>query len=148
VSRFWDRVTGTRRPGAGTAVLHTLALREALLALDGVRYGSPQEGGDLVAEHRVPELRLRIRIQMRLVPGKREVRALDERWEPASEGTGMQYARGPFISVQRQFEFQRGPDGRRRRVETFRFDSRDIKDPLRDTVVAAGWTWRGVLRKP
>ncbi|MFD5618053.1 hypothetical protein [Streptomyces yangpuensis] len=34
---------------------------------------------------------------------------------------------------------------RRRKVETFRFDSRDMKDPLRDMILGAGWTWRGAV---
>ncbi|MFF3432058.1 hypothetical protein [Streptomyces sp. NPDC002602] len=41
---------------------------------------------------------------------------------------------------------EKGPDGHRHRVETFSFDSRDLKDPLRTTVLDAGWTWRGVYR--
>ncbi|MEU7114644.1 hypothetical protein [Streptomyces sp. NPDC046182] len=44
----------------------------------------------------------------------------------------------------REWTYERGPDGRRRRVETLRFDSRDMKNPLRNAVLGACWTWRGV----
>ncbi|MCX5376206.1 hypothetical protein [Streptomyces sp. NBC_00091] len=71
---------------------------------------------------------------------------LEEQWGNLSyEHSGRQYARGGSTRIARQWEFQKGPDGRRRLVETFRYDSRDMKDPLRDTVLTAGWTWRGVL---
>ncbi|MFF1279205.1 hypothetical protein ACFVY4_00120 [Streptomyces sp. NPDC058299] len=30
-------------------------------------------------------------------------------------------------------------------TETFRFDSAQVRDPLRDTVLKSGWTWRGVV---
>ncbi|MFC6701340.1 hypothetical protein ACFQE4_19075 [Streptomyces thermocoprophilus] len=42
---------------------------------------------------------------------------------------------------------QQDPEGRTQRVEVFRFDTREMTDPLRDAVVGAGWTWRGVLFK-
>ncbi|APU40039.1 hypothetical protein [Streptomyces sp. TN58] len=51
---------------------------------------------------------------------------------------------GPSMTVSREWTYEKGSDGRRRKVETFRFDSRDMKNPLRDTVLGAGWTWRGV----
>ncbi|MFE9634211.1 hypothetical protein [Streptomyces sp. NPDC006463] len=83
-----------------------------------------------------------LKIRMRLVTAKREVRAPDERWEPSHE-SGRQYSRVPGMAVYKQWDARKGPDGRR--AETFRFDTRDVKDPLRNTLLAAGWTWRGVV---
>ncbi|WP_245172652.1 hypothetical protein [Streptomyces achromogenes] len=144
---------GTRRPDAGAAPLPAPEVRAALLALNGpdvpyrVRAASPDEKADLVAECRVPRVGLTLTVRMRLIPGKREVRALEERWEKRTSGqTEAQYGRGHAPAVYRQWEMQRGPDGQEHRAEVFRFDTREMTDPLRDTVLGAGWVWRGVLR--
>ncbi|MFB7463998.1 hypothetical protein ACFCZ1_10965 [Streptomyces sp. NPDC056224] len=148
MGRLWDKYTGTRYPGSGVRPLPAVEVRDALLALNGpdvrfvVRNGTPEEGADLVADCRVPEMDVTLRIRMRLVAAKREVRALDERWEPSHE-SGRQYSRGPGTAVYKQWDAKKGPDGRR--AETFRFDTREVKEPLRNTVLAAGWTWRGVV---
>ncbi|MGW9086469.1 hypothetical protein [Streptomyces yangpuensis] len=148
---FWDRRTGTRYPVPGVTPTAAAELREALLALGGpggvflVREGTPKERADLVAECRVAEMRLTLRTSMRLVPAKHEVRTLEERWEPALEHSGEQYGRGPGKAVYQQWEHRRGADGRRSKVETFRFDTGQMKNPLRNTVLRSGWTWRGVL---
>lgn len=84
---------------------------------------------------------------MRLIPEKREVRSLDERWENRSSGqANAQYGRGHAPAVYRQWEMKQGPDGRRHKVEAFRFDTREMTDPLQNAVLGAGWTWRGVFR--
>ncbi|AZM90886.1 MULTISPECIES: hypothetical protein [Streptomyces] len=153
MGRVWDKVTGTKYPDRGIKPLPTMELREALLALGGpdalfrVRHAFPKEKADLVAERRIAKLDLTVKIRLRLVPGTREVRTLEEQWGNLShEYSGSrQYGRGGSTRIAREWEFQKGPDGRRRLVETFRYDSRDMKDPLRNTVLAAGWTWRGVL---
>lgn len=154
MGRLWDRWTGTKHPAAGVRPLPTMEVREALLALNvpdapfQLRHGFPKEKADLVAERRIPELKLTVKIRMRLVPAAREVRVLEEQWGNVShEYSDWQYGRGGATLVAREWKFEKGPDGRRRFVETFRYSSRDMKDPLRDTVLAAGWTWRGVLLK-
>ncbi|WP_301373636.1 hypothetical protein [Streptomyces xanthophaeus] len=142
-------MTGTKYPAGGVSPLRTMELREALLALNArdvpfsVREAFAKEKADLVAECRIPKAELRLKTRMRLVPAKREVLVLEERWEP-SHDSGQQYGRGGF-SVYRRWEYRRGADGRRHKVETFRFDTRDVRDPLRTVVLNAGWTWRGVL---
>ncbi|MFH0519311.1 hypothetical protein ACHBTE_19325 [Streptomyces sp. M41] len=146
-----DKLTGTRYPDSATAPLPTTELRAALFALNGpgvpfvVRHGTSKERADLVAESRIPELRMTIRTRMKLDPAKREVRTFDERWEASSPEGGRRYTRGQVTGVYRQWTYERGPDGRRRRVETLSFDTKHVKDPLRNTVLAAGWTWRGVF---
>jgi hypothetical protein len=51
-----------------------------------------------------------------------------------------------IVTVSWRRHHERGPDGRRQRVEDFRFDSRDMRNPLQNAVLSAGWTWRGVLK--
>ncbi|MFD8154103.1 hypothetical protein ACFV28_25580 [Streptomyces sp. NPDC059720] len=146
-----DNYFGTRRPDEGVAPRTPMEVRSALLALNGpgvpfvVRNGTPKEG-DVVAECRLPELRVRLWTRMRLNAAKREVRALDEQWEVSlSEHVLGQRSRGPANAVYRVWGKETRPDGRERRVETFRFETREMKDPLRQAVLDAGWTWRGVL---
>jgi hypothetical protein len=148
---LFDRLSGTKYPAPGVAPLPAADVRAALLALGGpdvpyrVRNALPAEKADLVAEWQVPELKLRLRTRMRLVPEHREVRALEERWDISPENRSRRYGRGPAPTVSRQWTYERGPDGRRRKVETFRFDSREMSNPLRNAVLDSGWTWRGVL---
>ncbi|GAA2952228.1 hypothetical protein [Kitasatospora cinereorecta] len=148
---LWDRYLGTRHPEMGVVPLTPLEVRSALLALNGpgvpfgVRNATPKEG-DLVAECQLPELRVRLRTRMRLDAAKCEVRAVDEQWEVSlTEHVRGQRTRGPASAVYRVWGKEMGPDGRERRVETFRFETREMKDPLRQAVLDAGWTWRGVL---
>ncbi|MEV7520655.1 hypothetical protein [Streptomyces sp. NPDC091371] len=158
---LFDKLTGTRRPESGVAALPALEVRAALLALDGpdapfiLRNGTPKEGASLVAVWRVPEGSWHLRrgqTRLRLVPAAREVRALDEKWEALESGelsfngTGLKYSRGPMVSVSKQWTVERGPDGRRRLKEESAFSSTAVNAPLRDAVLAAGWTWRGVFR--
>ncbi|CAM5663488.1 hypothetical protein SAVIM338S_06837 [Streptomyces avidinii] len=93
------------------------------------------------------------KIWMRLLPGEQEVRAVDEQWAVTRAGgppgltVRREHGRGPIRHVRKQWTYERGPDGHRHKVETFRLDTRDLKDPLRDTVVDAGWTWRGAHKR-
>lgn len=150
---LWDRLTGARRPADGVAPLTADEVRAALLALNGpdapyrVRGASPGEKADLVVECTVRRVGVRLRTSMRLVPERQEVRVLEERWENRSAGqAGRQYGRGHAPAVYRQWETRQDPEGRPRKVEAFRFDTREVTDPLRDAVLGAGWTWRGVFR--
>jgi hypothetical protein len=153
MGRLWDKMTGTKHPEGGVAPLSAAEVRAALLALNGpdvpyrVRNASPDEKAELVAECEVRRVGLRLKTRMRLVPEKREVRFLDERWENRSSGQAdAQYSRGNAPEVFRQWETQQGPDGRKRKVEAFRFDTREMTEPLQNAVLGAGWTWRGVFR--
>ncbi|MCX4763344.1 hypothetical protein OG562_20705 [Streptomyces sp. NBC_01275] len=169
MGRLWDRLTGTRYPASGVAPLSAADVRSALLALNGpevpfrVRNALPAEKADLVAERRVlmpatgsgstrRQVERTMKTRMRLDPAKRELRSLDEQWEstligdPPRRSLSRTYGRGPAPQSSREWTYERGPDGRRHKVETFRFDSRDMRNPLRDTIVGSGWTWRGVFR--
>lgn len=167
---LFDRLTGTRHPGDGVAPRSAGEVRAALLGLNRpdlpyvVRNATPSEGADLVAEWRIREpawhtffARTRpsrtVKTRMRLVPAKREVRALDEEREVTWAGDtprlvlSREYARGQVTTVSRDWTIGRGADGRLKMTETSRFDSAEIKEPLRSAVLGAGWTWRGVVFK-
>lgn len=49
-----------------------------------------------------------------------------------------EYGRGGGFSV--AWTYERGPDGRRRRVKTW--DTRELSNVLRQSVLDAGWSWR------
>ncbi|MFE2264242.1 hypothetical protein [Streptomyces griseosporeus] len=151
---IWRKLTGTERPAGDVVPLTAVEVRAALLALNGpgvpysVRNASPGEKADLVAECSISRVGVRLRTRMRLIPDRHEVRVLHERWENRSSGQAdRQYGRGHAPTVYRQWGTQQDPEGRTQRVEVFRFDTREMTDPLRDAVVGAGWTWRGVLFK-
>ncbi|MGW4979626.1 hypothetical protein [Streptomyces mirabilis] len=148
-----DKLTGTKHPDSGVAPLSGMEVQAALLALNGpdvpyrVRNALPAEKASLVAECRIRRVGVTLKTRMRLIPEKHEVRFLDERWENrSSDHADAQYGRGHAPAVYCQWETKQGPDGRRRKVETFRFDTREMTDPLRNVVLGAGWTWRGVLK--
>ncbi|NWF29491.1 hypothetical protein HW130_25090 [Streptomyces sp. PKU-EA00015] len=168
MGRLWDKWMGTRRADGGTKAIPTQELRAALLALNGTgvpfRIREAGTGGaDLLAEWRFLEpawgsgatrrqVERTLKVWMRLCPGEREVRAMDEQWEvtragsPPGRTVARAHGRGPIRGIQKEWALEKGPDGRRRRVETFSFDSRELKDPLRNTVLGAGWSWRGVYK--
>ncbi|MEU0073903.1 hypothetical protein ABZ027_30795 [Streptomyces sp. NPDC006332] len=150
---IFDKLTGTKRPDSGVVPRSSDEVRAALFALNGpdapyrVRHAVPTEKADLVAECRIPRVGLRLKTSMRLVPEKQEVRFLDERWENRSaDQASAQYGRGHAPAVFRQMETKQDPDGRKHKVEAFRFDTREMTDPLRNVVLSAGWTWRGVFK--
>ncbi|MFK4144666.1 hypothetical protein [Streptomyces sp. NPDC004065] len=151
--RIRDKLTGTKYPDEGVGPLPHREVRAALLALNGpdvpyrVRDATPAERADLVAECAVRRVSVRLRTRMRLIPDEQEVRFLHERWENRpSDNARAQYGRGHAPAVYRQWETERGPDGTRRRVEAFRFDTREMTGPLQNAVLGAGWTWRGVFK--
>jgi hypothetical protein len=150
---LFDRLTGTKRPDSGVEPHSIDEVRAALLALNRpdvpyrVRNVFPGEKADLVAECKVRQVGVTLKTRMRLIPEKREVRFLDERWEDrSSDNAHAKYGRGHAPAVYRQWETKQGPDGRRRRVEAFRFDTREMTDPLRSVVLGLGWAWRGVFK--
>jgi hypothetical protein len=88
---------------------------------------------------------------MRLVHEDHEVRVLEEQWQVSRVGTptrlevSSEYMRGPSRTVSREWTFGRGEGGHLGATETFRSDSARLRDPLRNTVLTSGWTWRGVV---
>jgi hypothetical protein len=164
---IFDKLTGTQRPADGVVPASAKTLRTALLGLSRpdlpyvIRDGTPEDA-DLVAEWRLAEptwqhffvqsqLSRALRIRMRLDPERHELRALQEAWEISRVGNPprlkvtSRYTRGPSRTISTHRRIQRADDGDLEATETFRFDSSDLVDPLRNTVLRSGWVWRGVV---
>ncbi|MEU3525487.1 hypothetical protein AB0E62_16690 [Streptomyces sp. NPDC038707] len=164
-----DLFTGTRHPDRGVPPRSADEVRAALLAVGGpdapyvVREGLA-DGADLVAEWRIrdpawhtffarTQVSRAFEVRMRLVPENREVRALDREWEVTWAGgtpklvLSAERSRGQVKTVSRRWTVERGDDGRIRATEDFHFDTAELKTPLQEAVLGAGWTWRGALFK-
>ncbi|MEV8557348.1 hypothetical protein AB0478_12960 [Streptomyces sp. NPDC051917] len=164
---LFDKLTGTQHPPEGVPPVPGEELRAALLGLNQpdvpyvIRYGGG-EGRDLLAEWRLTEpawqhvfvqsqISHAVRIRMRLDRKEHEVRALEEQWEvkrvghPTRLEVTSEYTRGPSRTVSREWTVGRGENGRIQATETFRFDSAQLREPLRATALKSGWTWRGVV---
>lgn len=164
---LFDKLTGTKRPADGVAPRPVAEVRAALLGLNRadvpyvIREGRA-EGADLVGEWRMLEpawqsffARARVsrvfQVRMRLVPEKNEVRSLDHQYEVTWVGdtprlsVSAEVQRGQVQTVSKQWTLGGGKGGGLEATETFSFDSSELKNPLHDTVLGAGWTWRGVI---
>lgn len=164
---LFDKLTGTQHPAEGVSPVPGEELRAALLGLNQpdvpyvIRYGGGEQC-DLLAEWRLTEpawqhlfvqsqISHAVRIRMRLDHKEHEVRALEEQWEVSRVGTpttlrrASEYTRGPSRTVSRRWTIGRGESGGLEATETFRFDSARLREPLRNTVLKSGWTWRGVV---
>ncbi|MFH9074055.1 hypothetical protein [Streptomyces alboflavus] len=138
---------------------------EALLDLNGpdapwtVRDGGPDEGADLVADwhctdpawrkyfYRVREESV-LQTRMRLMPDECQVRSLDYQWQLGNEsGDIYTWGRGQYRFVSPAWALERGPGGRPRFERLDRTDTADLKNPLRDAVLGAGWSWRACVSK-
>ncbi|MFI9721676.1 hypothetical protein ACIHFE_18795 [Streptomyces sp. NPDC052396] len=165
---LFDKLTGTRYPDDGVPPRPVQELRAALLALNGpdvpwvVHTATAKERADLVAEWRVMEpawhgffqrnqLDRTVKTHMRLDTRNHEVRTIDHQREvtwvgnPPRPAFGGEWSRGQVTAVSRRWVVKRGPDGSLHKEEVFRFDPAEMKIPLRQTVLDAGWTWRGML---
>ncbi|MCL7379599.1 hypothetical protein [Streptomyces sp. 35G-GA-8] len=164
---LFDKLTGTKRPADGVAPRSAAEVHAAVLGLNRpdvpyiIRDGR-EEGADLVAEWRILDpawqaffVRTQVsrvfQVRMRLVPEKNEVRSLDQQYEVTWVGDTPRLAiaaeaqRGQVQTVSKRWTLGGGEDSGPEAPETFSFDSSDLKDPLQDTVLGAGWTWRGVI---
>ena len=161
-----DLLTGRKRPKEGVEPVSADELRERLLAVNResapfvVRPGD-DDRADLVAEWKIVDaswyeifakagLEKMFKTLMRLDADKQEVRAVDQEWEiewragtpvtsvAASAKRGRVYAKeyGRAWAFKEVTKFGE--------VYNYRFDSEEMKAPLRDAVLAAGWSWRPV----
>lgn len=157
MGRLWDKLLGTKYPDSDVVPLSAVEVRDAMLAINGlrvpflIRNAGPAEHADVVAEwwfrtssfdnsDRQEEQRLRLR--MYLDPSGHEVQAVQEQWSSAGGGPSMQHGYRPGGTFTVEWTRERGPDGRRRRVTTL--DTRDVKKALEKVVLSSGWTWRRV----
>lgn len=164
---LFDKLTGTKRPADGVAPRSATETQAALLGLNRpdvpyvIRDGRA-EGADLVAEWRIldpawqtfflsAQVSRVFQVRMRFVPEKNEVRSLDQQYEVTWVGGTPRLAiaaeaqRGQVQTVSKRWTLGGGEDGGLEATESFSFDSADLKNPLQDTVLGAGWTWRGVI---
>ncbi|WP_326576481.1 hypothetical protein OG889_11795 [Streptomyces sp. NBC_00481] len=163
----FDKLTGTKRPASGVTPRSAAEVHAALLDLNRldvpyvIRDGR-EEGPDLVAEWRIldpawqtffgrTQVSRVSQVRMRLAPEKNEVRSLDQEFEVTWVGDMPRLAvaaearRGQGHTVSKRWTLGGGQGGRLEATETFTFDSFELKSPLQDTVLDAGWTWRGVI---
>ena len=162
---FLDWFTSTRKPAPGTPALDPAVVREKILALNRptapfqVVDGS-KDSADLVAEWKVVDAKWRdifskaghektFRILLRLDPAKHEVRALDREYEVAwSAGVPtLSASMSGFRGQKQEMSFgteyaytEQGPT----QVYKYRFNTKELKQPLQDAVTSSGWTYRGV----
>ncbi|WP_405798147.1 hypothetical protein [Streptomyces sp. NBC_01506] len=164
---LFDKLTGTKRPADGVAPRSAAEVHAALLGVNRpdvpyvVRDGR-EEGADLVAEWRIQDAAWRtffvprgvsrvFQVRMRLVPEKNEVRSLDQEYkvtwvgDTATLTISADVQRGQVHTVSKRWTPGRSEDGGVELTETSSFDSSELKTPLQETVLGAGWTWRGVV---
>ncbi len=163
---LFDLLTGTKQAAPGVPQKTAGEVRAALLAINRptapfiIRDGAP-EGVDLVAEWhteaswcgilRAAGLKKSFKVLMRLAPSKHEVQSLDRsatsEWSIGLGGaawssettSGQLWERSWGAGYSFTETCESGE------VYNYNFSSSELKTPLRDATLAAGWTWRGML---
>ncbi len=156
-----DKLTGTRRPDPGVERRSPEEVRAALLAVGGpeapfrIAPGGP-DGADLTAEWRIDEptwqtrfaqrdVRRVVQVMMRLDAEAGEVRSVDRAstvtWRSgvAHLAAEKKMERGQKRHV--SFRGELGPEGFEL---TWSFDDDELKRPLREAALQAGWGWKGI----
>ena len=180
--KLFDALTSTKRPPKKTPVLSEAELSNRLIVIN--RDTAPFQIADGSDEnvHFIAEWKLRdprwtqvfsdagvedtIRIYLRLVPEKHEVRASDRRytvsWKPSTEAkVEKEIGQDPEATVEvtlfeishtRGQEFSLKIGGEPAYTETlesgqqrsYRFTAQELKGPIQEVVTACGWTYKGV----
>lgn len=161
-----DFLTGRKAPAPGVAPRSAAEVRAALLAANRptapytVRDGAA-EGADLVAEWKIVDaswyeifakahLEKAFKVLMRLDGEKHEVRAVDQEWSVAwragvpTLSLSAEAFRGTETSVQFGTGYAFTEELRPGQVYRYRFATGELKTPLQEAALAAGWTWRPV----
>ena len=165
---FLDFLTSTRRPAAGVPVLSPEQVKQKLVSLN--RPTAPyrivdgkQDGVDVVAEWKVVDAQWyqvfekagyskTFRILMKLDPEKREVRAQDRELEVSwSAGIPkLSLAVSGFRGQKQEISFGQGyaftEELKPGQVYNYRFNTKELKQPLQDAVTSSGWTYKGVVK--
>ncbi len=161
-----DFLTSTRRPPAGTPVLSQEEVLDRLQSLN--RPGAPyrlvdgkSESVDLIAEWKIVDARWHeifakagltkvFRIYLKLDPSKREVRAVDREYsiEWRVGVPTLSIAVSAFRGQKQELEFGKAyaftetlAPGQ---VYNYRFSTKEMKQPIQETVTRCGWTYKGV----
>ena len=164
---LFDFITGTKAPPKGGRRIPASELRQRLLGLNRdtapwqVRDGTP-EGVDLVAEWRVVDARWYEifakaglekvhQVLMKFDESNGEIRSVDKDWTVEwSAGTPRLTAtaeafRGQKVEVSFGTAYAfREEDLTYGKVYEYRFNTQELKGPLREMALAAGWGWKGV----
>jgi hypothetical protein len=161
-----DFLTSTKRPPAGTAVRSPQEVTSALLGLN--RPTAPyrlvdgkSEKVDLIAEWRIVDakwyeifakagLSKVFRIYLKLDPAQHEVRASDREYtlEWSVGVPKLSLAVSGFKGQKQEIEFGKAyaftetlAPGQ---VYNYRFNTKELKEPIQTAVTGCGWTYRGI----
>jgi hypothetical protein len=165
---FLDFLTSTRKPAAGVPVLSAQQVKQKLLAVN--RPTAPfrvtdgaADGVDVVAEWKVVDaqwyeifakagLTKTFRILMNLDPEKHEVRAQDRELEVSwTAGVPkLSIAASGFKGQKQEISFGTAyaftEELKPGQVYNYRFNTKELKEPLQEAVTSSGWTYRGVVK--
>ena len=163
---MFDFFTSTKRPPAGTPVQSPPEVLNALMSLN--RTTAPyrlidgkSEQVDLIAEWRIVDaqwyevfakagLSKVFRIYLKLDPAQHEVRAMDREYtlEWSVGVPKLSVAVSSFKGQKQEVEFGKAyaftetlAPGQ---VYNYRFNTKELKQPIQDAVTSCGWTYRGV----
>ena len=164
---LFDFITGSKSAPAGVARVSPADLKARILGLNRdtapwqVRDGAP-EGVDLVAEWRIVDARWyeifakaglekAFQVLMKFDEAKGEVRAVDREWtvEWRAGVPSLNLAVDTFRGQKVEMSFEtayafREDDLTYGKVYEYRFSTKELKEPLREAALAAGWGWKGV----
>lgn len=162
-----DKLKGTRPAKAGVEPVPVEDLRTALLGLTRdtapwhVRDGA-EDGCDLVAEWRIVDaqwyatfseqgLSKAFRVKLKFDEANREVRNLDEQatisWGGGIPSVSKSWSRGQMNEIEMGKAYSFTETGEFGQVYNYKFNSNEIKNPLRDAVTEHGWGWKAVSFK-
>ncbi len=163
---FFDFLTSTKRPAAGTPVLAPTEVRSRLLALN--RTSAPyhlvdgqSEGVDLIAEWKIVDanwfeifakagLSKAFKIYLKLDKSTHEVRAMDREisieWRAGVPTVS--FAASAFKGQQQSVEFGKAYGFTETlapgQIYNYRFATKELKEPIQTEVTQSGWTYKGV----
>ena len=163
---LFDIFTGVKRPPADRAPAPADDLRQALLAVN--RESAPfrvvpcdDDRCDFVAEWRIVDarwyeifakagLKKVFRVKMRLDEARHELRAVEEEYsiEWRAGVPHLSLAASAFRGRKSEVSFGTAyaftEELRPGQVYKYRFNSAELKKPLQEATLGAGWTWRPV----
>jgi hypothetical protein len=164
--KLLDFFRSTKRPAAGTPVLSRQEVLDRLMSLN--RSTAPfhlidgsEEMVDLIAEWKIVDaqwyeifakagLSKVFKIYLKLDPEAHEVRAMDREYSVSWKAgvPTLSVAVSAFKGQTQSVEFGKAyaftetlAPGQ---VYNYKFDTREIKKPIQDTVTGCGWTYKGV----
>ena len=164
---LFDWLTGSKAPPAGVERQPAEELRRRLLGVNRetapftVRDGAP-EGVDLVAEWKIVDaqwyeifakagLERAFKVLMKFDAAEGEVRAVDQEWQVEWRAgvPELSLAASAFRGQKVEMSFGtafafREEDLSYGKVYEYRFSTKELKAPLIEAALQAGWGWKGV----